>query len=135
MKKSVLTFTPVAALVAATLLPVTSGGAQTAPSSVTSSAATGARLYQTKCGGCHTISTNRAGPAHKGVFGRKAGMAAGYNYSPALSASNVTWNAVTLDQWLQGPQKVVKGTRMFLSVPNPAERAAIIAYLRSEAVR
>jgi cytochrome c len=91
----------------------------------------GARLYQTKCGGCHSIAANRVGPAHKGVFGRKAGMAAGYNYSPALKAANITWNAATLDQWLQGPQKVVKGSRMFMAVPNPAERAAIIGYLRS----
>ena len=135
MKKGLLAFTPVAVLVAATLLPATSGGAQTAPSSALTSLANGARLYQTKCGSCHSIATNKIGPAHKGVFGRKAGMAAGYNYSPALRASNVTWNAATLDQWLQGPQKMVKGTRMFMSVPNPAERAAIIGYLRSEAAR
>lgn len=62
-------------------------------------------------------------------------MAAGYNYSPALRASNIIWNTTTLDQWLQGPPKMVKGSRMFLSVSDPAERAAIIAYLRSEAVR
>ena len=41
----------------------------------------------------------------------------------------------TLDKWLQGPQKVVPGTRMFFSVSNPAERAAIIAYLRSDAAK
>ncbi len=135
MKKGLLAFTPVAVLVAATLLPATSGGAQTAPSSASTSLANGARLYQAKCGSCHSIATNKIGPAHKGVFGRKAGMAAGYNYSPALRSSNITWNAATLDQWLQGPQKMVKGARMFMSVPNTAERAAIIAYLRSEAAR
>lgn len=135
MKKSLLAFTPVAVLVAATLLPATSGGAQTAPSSASTSLANGARLYQAKCGGCHSIATNKIGPAHKGVFDRKAGMAAGYNYSPALRSSNIIWNAATLDQWLQGPQKMVKGSRMFMSVPNPAERAAIIGYLRSEAAR
>lgn len=135
MKKSLLAFTPVAALVAATLLPATSGVAQTAPPTLSPSLVSGARLYQAKCGGCHSIVANKAGPTHKGVFARKAGMVAGYNYSPALRASNVTWNAATLDQWLQGPQKMVKGTRMFMSVPNPAERAAIIGYLRSEAAR
>ncbi len=62
-------------------------------------------------------------------------MAAGYNYSPALRAANITWNAATLDQWLQGPQKMVKGTRMFFTVPGPAERTAIIAYLRSEGAK
>ncbi len=128
--KKILPILPVAALVAAVLAPATSGGAQTAPT-----AADGMRLYQAKCGGCHSIAANKVGPAHKGVFGRKAGMAPGYNYSPALRGSNITWNAATIDQWLQGPQKMVKGTRMFLSVPNPAERAAIVAYLRSDAAK
>lgn len=135
MKKGFLAFTLVAALVAATVLPAANGAAQTAPPAASTPAATGARLYQTKCGSCHSIATNKVGPAHKGVFGRRAGMAPGYNYSPALRASNVTWNAATLDLWLQGPQKLVRGSRMFLSVSNPAERAAIIAYLRSEAAR
>lgn len=130
MKKAAFTFLPVAALVAATMVPAARGGAQTAPS-----AADGARLYQAKCGGCHSIAANKIGPAHKGVFSRRAGMAPGYAYSPALRAANITWNAATLDQWLQGPQKMVKGSKMFLSVPNPAERAAIVVYLRSDAAR
>ena len=95
----------------------------------------GAALYQSRCGGCHSIAANRVGPAHKGVFGRPAGKAPGFNYSPALKKSTIIWNAATLDKWLQGPQKVVPGTRMFFSVSNPAERAAIIAYLRSDAAK
>lgn len=130
MKKSMLPFFPVAVLAAAAIVPAARGGAQTAPA-----AADGARIYQAKCGGCHSIAANKVGPAHKGVFGRKAGMAPAYNYSPALRAANITWNAATLDQWLQGPQKMVPGTRMFLSVPNPAERGAIITYLRSDAAK
>lgn len=95
----------------------------------------GAALYQSKCGGCHSIATNRIGPAHKGVFGRKAGMAPGYKYSPALKASGIVWNDQTLDKWLQGPRKVVKGTKMFFTVNDPAQRAAIIAYLKSPAAK
>lgn len=129
MKKAIFSLITVAALGAATVIPATSGGAQ-APA-----AADGARLYQVKCGGCHSIAANKIGPAHKGVFGRRAGAAPGYSYSPALRASNVTWNAAALDRWLQGPQKMVKGSKMFLSVPNPAERAAIVAYLQSDAAR
>lgn len=120
------TILPVAALAVALLL-AARAEAQTAPA-----AADGARIYQAKCGGCHSIAANKVGPAHKGVFGRKAGSAPGYNYSPALRAANIIWNAATLDQWLQGPQKMVKGSKMFLSVPNAAERAAIIGYLRAE---
>jgi cytochrome c len=95
----------------------------------------GAALYQAKCGGCHSIATNRIGPAHKGVYGRKAGMAPGYKYSPALKTSGIVWNDQTLDKWLQGPPKVVKGTKMFFTVADPAQRAAIIAYLKSPAAR
>ncbi|WP_164857113.1 c-type cytochrome [Sphingomonas crocodyli] len=97
--------------------------------------AEGARLYQARCGTCHSIAANKIGPAHKGVFGRQSAMAPGYNYSPALRAANINWNAATLDQWLQGPQKMVKGSRMFLAVPNPTERAAIIAFLQSDAAK
>ena len=135
MNKTILPFLPVVALAAAILVPAARGGAQTAPSAAANSAANGARLYQAKCGGCHCFAANMVGPAHKGVFGRKAGMVPGYNFSPAIRGANITWNATTLDQWLQGPQKMVKGTRMFLSVPNPTERAAIIAYLRSDAAK
>ncbi len=98
-------------------------------------AASGQRLYQARCGSCHSIAANRSGPAHRSVFGRAAGMAPAYNYSPALRSSRIVWNAATLDTWLQGPQKMVKGTRMFMVVSNPAERAAIIAYLRTESPR
>lgn len=95
----------------------------------------GGVIYKAKCGSCHSISVNKIGPAHKGIFGRKAGLAAGYNYSAALKSSNITWNDKNLDLWLQGPQKMVKGSKMFLSVPNAAERAAIIAYLKSPSIK
>ncbi len=118
----------VAALVAVTVALPVGGRAQ-------SGSLDGAQLYQAKCASCHGLAGNKIGPSHKGIFGRKAAIVAGYNYSPALRKSGLTWDEKTLDQWLQGPQKVVKGSRMYLVVSDPAERAAIIAYLRSDAVR
>lgn len=106
-----------------------------APAFAQAPAPNGADLYQGKCGGCHSIGSNRVGPAHRGVFGRKAGLAQGYAYSPKLKASGIVWNEQTLDRWLQGPQKLVPGARMFFTVLNPAERTAIIAYLKSPAAR
>lgn len=123
----------VVAIIAATMVPWDDGEAQVSAPAPGSN--DGAKLYQSKCGGCHSIAANKIGPAHKGVFGRKAAMVAGYNYSPALRAAKITWDAKTLDQWLQGPQKLVKGSRMYLVVPDPAQRAAIIAYLQSDAAR
>lgn len=100
-----------------------------------SAAVSGADLYKRKCSSCHTMAANKIGPAHKGVFGRKAGLVPGYAYSPALKKSGIVWNDKTLDQWLQGPQKMVKGSKMYLAVPNAAERAAIIGYLKSPAAK
>lgn len=91
----------------------------------------GARLYLARCGTCHSLDANRIGPAHRGVFGRAAGSAPGYSYSPALKASGIIWNAANLDQWLQGPQKLVKGSKMYLVVPGASDREAIITYLRT----
>lgn len=123
----------VVAILAATMPPSAEGEAQKpAPASAPND---GAKLYQAKCGGCHSIATSKIGPAHKGVFGRKAAMVSGYNYSPALRAAQITWDAKTLDRWLQGPQQLVKGSKMYLVVPDPAQRAAIIAYLQSDAAR
>lgn len=98
-------------------------------------AASGADLYKRKCSSCHTMAANKIGPSHKGVFGRKAGLVPGYAYSPALKKSGIVWNDKSLDQWLLGPQKMVKGSKMYLAVPNAAERAAIIGYLKSPAAK
>lgn len=125
----------VAASLAATALPVAASRAQSGSAAVAPPAMDGARLYQIKCGSCHSIAASKTGPAHKGVFGRKAASLAGYNYSPALRAANLTWDAKTLDLWLQGPQKLVKGSKMYLAVQDPAQRKAIIEFLRSDAAR
>jgi cytochrome c len=94
-------------------------------------AARGKQLYESRCIGCHSIDENRVGPAHKGVFGRKAGAVKGYDYSPALKSSKVLWNERTLDRWLAGPEAVIPGQRMGFSVPAQADRADIIEYLRT----
>jgi cytochrome c len=95
----------------------------------------GADIYRQKCGSCHSLAANRVGPAHKGVFGRRAGLVPGYAYSPALKGSGIVWNEKTLDQWLAGPQKMAKGSKMFFTVPSAEQRAAIIGYLKSPAAR
>jgi cytochrome c len=98
-------------------------------------AARGQTLYDSRCGACHSIDANRVGPAHQGVFGRKAGSARDYEYSNALKASNIVWNEKTLGEWLANPEKVIPGQRMGYSVPEPADRADLIAYLKKESGR
>jgi len=96
-------------------------------------AARGSTLYASKCSGCHALDENRFGPAHRGVFGRKAGSAPGYAYSEALSSSKIVWLEDTLDRWLADPEKLIPGQKMSVSVPSEDDRRDLIAYLRARA--
>jgi len=91
----------------------------------------GAALYDQRCGACHSVDHNRVGPAHRGVYGRRAGMAPDYAYSAALRSSNVVWSDVTLDRWLANPEKLIPGQLMNYSVASTQDRSDLIAFLKS----
>lgn len=96
------------------------------------SAPNGALLYRQRCASCHVASPNatiRLAPDLVGVVGRKAGKAPGFNYSAAIKASGITWTNANLDRFLQAPMRMIPGTRMVMSVPDAAQRAAILTYL------
>ena len=94
--------------------------------------ADGRELFNEQCVACHALDTNKFAPALGGVFGRRAGMAPGYDYSPALRNAGVTWSVDTLDRWLAGPKQFIPGVKMPVSVPDPIARRDIVAYLRQE---
>ena len=80
----------------------------------------------------HAIDDNGAGPRHRGLLGRKAGTQPDFEYSTSLRASGLVWTAAKLDQWLANPNALVPGNKMVVQLANdPADRAAIIAFLRS----
>jgi cytochrome c len=85
------------------------------------------------CAPCHSTKPgeNKVGPSLAGVFGRKSGTQPGYSYSPAVKGLNVTWDEANLNEWLQGPSKFVKGTKMIYSVPDAKDRQDVIAYLKT----
>ena len=89
----------------------------------------GQQLYESRCGACHSPDANRVGPLHRGIVGRVSGTAPGFNYSKALKAAQVTWDAQSLDQWLTNPQAFIPGQKMNFRVNDPVDRADLIAYL------
>lgn len=83
------------------------------------------------CMACHTTDqNNRVGPGLGGVVGRKAGTAAGFNYSSAMKNSDIVWDAASLDAFLESPKKAVPGNKMpFAGIKDQAARADVIGYL------
>lgn len=91
----------------------------------------GKAVFDSRCVGCHSLATNRIGPALGTVFGRKAGTHPGFSYSPALKAAGHTWDAEKLEKWLTNPQVFVPGAVMPFRLGNEEERRNVVAYLQS----
>jgi cytochrome c len=85
-----------------------------------------------KCKACHQADKNAVGPHLGGVVGRAAGSVADYNYSEPLKNSGITWDEKKLDEWLQGPSKMVPGTKMiFAGIKDETDRGNLIEYLKT----
>src|SRR5258705_10753073 len=93
----------------------------------------GKTAYEANCAACHTVTPGKQGfgPSLAGVVGRDAGTLAGYKFTSAMSQSGLRWDAKDLGEFLAGSTKKVPVTAMDLAVANAADRAAIIAYLRT----
>lgn len=91
----------------------------------------GRQVYR-KCQACHSLEAgkNTLGPSLAGIVGKKAASVPNFNYSPAMKAANITWDAATLDAYLIDPQKAVPGNKMpFPGLKTENERKDVIAYL------
>lgn len=89
----------------------------------------GAALYQVRCTACHAVDSNKIGPAHRGVMGRRVGSLKGYSYSAELAQSSLRWTPQTINTWLEDPEELVAGQRMGFQVDDAQERADLIAFL------
>lgn len=96
----------------------------------------GATLFQ-QCAACHSVEPglHLTGPSLSAIWGRRAGTVDRFGrYSAALKHSGITWDAATLDRWLERPEKVVPDNTMtFPGVADARQRADIIAYLEAVA--
>ena len=90
----------------------------------------GKELFEKRCGGCHALDRDKEGPRLGGVRGRRAGSVPSFEYSAALKKSEIQWTAGNLDKWLSDTESVVPGNDMAFRVVSPAERRAIIEYLK-----
>jgi cytochrome c len=94
-----------------------------------------------KCGICHQVGPGAktlVGPELNGIVGRKAASVADYPYSAGmkkLSDSGWVWTEENIDKWITDPKALIPDSPMalaFQGVPDAAERADIIAYLKTQ---
>lgn len=91
----------------------------------------GATIYRQRCQVCHGAAKAKPsplGPSLGGVVGRKAASTP-FVYSTALKGSKLVWTRDNLDKYLAGPSKLVPGTKMAMSVPDAAQRSAVVSFL------
>ncbi|WP_293900510.1 c-type cytochrome [Phenylobacterium sp.] len=91
----------------------------------------GQQLFNLQCSFCH--NDDSMGPKLAGVADRKIGST-DFEYSAALKAkgeAGATWTDAELDSFLKSPAAHTPGTKMTMSVTDDANRAAIVAYLKT----
>jgi cytochrome c len=85
------------------------------------------------CESCHSLAdgaAHKVGPNLWGVYGRAAAQAQGYNYSPALTDSGLTWTRENLFAWIGASESLVPGSWMlFHNSLRADEVMSLIDYL------
>ncbi|MGG5821385.1 c-type cytochrome [Falsiroseomonas sp. HW251] len=107
-----------------------------APLLAAANADNGRALAGRLCASCHNFAQggpNGVGPNLYGVVGGPHAHAQGFNYSAGMRAlHDKTWDYEALNAFLLKPAQAVSGTRMaFAGINSAAQRADVIAYLRS----
>ena len=97
-------------------------------------AAAGEKVFAA-CRACHQVgetAKNGVGPQLNGLFApRKAGTLEGYNYSPAMKGSGLSWDEATFTDYIKDPKGKVPGTKMVYAGLKDEKRIAdLVAYLK-----
>ncbi|MGB1077464.1 MAG: c-type cytochrome, partial [Bdellovibrionales bacterium] len=88
------------------------------------------------CAACHSFTkggANGVGPNIWNIVGMKKQAKDGYAYSGTLnSQGGDVWTYAELNKFLYKPKKYANGTKMnFIGLKKPADRASVIAWLRT----
>lgn len=96
-------------------------------------ASRGERVFNQQCKTCHSLEEGPSltGPTLHGMFGRKAGMAAGFEISEAMIKSGIVWDETTLAEYSRDPKVEVPDTKMvFNGVKQAGQLADLVASLK-----
>jgi cytochrome c len=86
-------------------------------------------LYQQRCTACHAVDSNKIGPAHRGIMGRRVGSLPGYKYSDEWRGHGCAGRRKHSMPGWKTPSNWWPGQRMGFQVESAQERADLIAYL------
>ena len=97
------------------------------------------RLVFAPCRTCHypeAFMGHNNGPNLHRIFGKVAGKQEGFEYySETFKAARFVWTPVLLYNWLENPMAMFPDTSMMsLGVPDPQQRADLIAFLMRASV-
>lgn len=97
-----------------------------------------------KCKACHQVgpdAKNSLGPHLNGIVGRAAGGVEGYEYSPAVKNSGITWDEENLLKWIgkvkvdgkkkPGSKVLIPDNKMIFPGVSDKQAADIVAYLKT----
>jgi len=98
--------------------------------------AKGEAAFTKRCALCHTAvqgGANKQGPNLWGVIGAKRAHLDNFSYSDAMKAKGGEWDFQSVSEFTTKPAGYLRGTKMaFAGLRDAAERADIIAYLRTQ---
>jgi cytochrome c len=98
----------------------------------------GAAVFATHCAECHSLKEgkDKKGPSLFRILGAKSAQREGFVYSDAMRASQLTWNAETLANYISNPRKYLPGGKMkYDGLENAVDRANLLAFFSSQSAK
>jgi cytochrome c len=88
-----------------------------------------------QCRACHQVgegAKNVVGPQLNGLFGRKSGTAANYNYSDANKNAATIWSDETFTTYIKDPKAFMPGNKMtYAGLKDEQKIKDLIAFLKA----